>query len=113
MKRRNREQRARMRTIQTFHLTKPYQRAMDLFHKNTGLAYRAIYWVYKINTLSSSWSIDMSRFEFNGIKKNEDGTYEMNLIDRGRPLDERLHITFRVKDEDAAEESDCGIDEAL
>lgn len=48
MKRRNREQRARMRTIQEAKLTKPFQRTMDFLCRKYGWSYRDVYQEYQM-----------------------------------------------------------------
>ena len=84
MKRRNREDRARMRTIQEYHLSKPYQRAMDLVQRKTGLSYRTILRSYQIGARPGSTRVDFSSFVISDFEIREDGTTEVKLTDTGR-----------------------------
>ena len=84
MKRRNREQLARMRTIQENHLSKPYQRAMDLVQRKTGLSYRFIRRAYQISARPGSTRVDLSSFVITGFEVRTDGIAEVEITDTGR-----------------------------
>lgn len=104
MKRRNREQRARMRTIQENHMTKPYQRAMDLVQRKTGLSYRIIYRSYQIGARPGSTNIDLTTFKISNIRKMEHGTYEFELCDTGKPVGQLSHLSFEARPVNCEEE---------
>ena len=97
MKRRNREQRARMRTIQEFRLAKPSQRAMDYLCRKTGLSYRTVLWAYRIVARPKSNRIDLSTFVFDRIEEAEDGSCRMYLRDTGSPQPQWSHCTFTIE----------------
>lgn len=113
MKRRNREQRARMRTIQEFRLSKPYQRAMDQLQRMTGLPYRTIYRSYQIGARPGSHRIDMTSFVAERIEQNEDGSFTLTVKDTGKPQPQNQLSYWELKVRPAEVESDCGTDKAL
>ena len=104
MKRRNREQRARMRTIQENHMTKPYQRALDLVKRKTRLSYRTIHWCYQIGARPRSTIIDLTTFAISNIRRTKDGQYEFELCDTGKPVGQLSHMSFVARSVKCEEE---------
>ena len=104
MKRRNREQRARMRTIQENHMTKPYQRALDLVQRKTRLSYRTIHWCYQIGARPGSAKIDLTTFVISNIRETEHGVYEFELCDTGKPVGQLSYLSFEARPVNCEEE---------